>query len=110
MSIFYNQDGKKVLCLTTQTPNFKGKHQAVERRRGKKKTPLGIKITFPGFDLQATSYNLRNSFSPELFWVLSKKTGPNVPVGLYCSLGKEKPESFCAFKEEAHQALFLDLL
>lgn len=87
MYIFYNQEGKKVLCLTTQTPNFKDKHQAVERRRGKK-NPLGIKITFPRFDPQTVSYNLRNSFSPELFWVLRKKIGPNVPVGLDCSLGR----------------------
>lgn len=80
---------------------------------GRKNNPLGIKITFPGLARLAVSYNLRNSFSPELFWVLRNKIRQNVPVELCCSQSGRKEKPFVHLRKKAHwssQVLFLALL
>lgn len=79
MPFIIKERKKKYFVSQDRPPNCEDKHQAAERRR-KKKNPLGIKITFPGLAPLAVSYNLRNSFSPELFWVLRNKIRQNVPV------------------------------
>lgn len=87
MYFFYNQEKKEKNTLFNKTNPLIVRintRQLKGERRGEKTTRY--KNNFPWFDLQAISYNLRNSFSPELFWVRRKKMRQNVPVELYCSL------------------------
>lgn len=69
------------LIVRINTRQLKG-----EGKGGGGRETTRYKNNFPWFDLLETSYNLRNSFSPELFWILRNKIKQNVPVELYCSL------------------------